>query len=172
MDLRRTISSKESRELEVMAHFAEIKSDDNEILRVVVISNDDVDANGGENSVEAETWVANNMDPDELIKQRLGGTYPSTYWKQTSYNDNFRGRFARVGGTYDSVNDVFVEIKPFPSWILDDDKCQWKSPVDKPDHTGYRSCVWYEEDQKWKATNEEGVLHIHDGSNWVVEDTE
>jgi hypothetical protein len=155
-----------------MAHFAEIKSDDNEILRVVVISNDDVDANGGENSVEAETWVANNMDPDELIKQRLGGTYPSTYWKQTSYNDNFRGRFARVGGTYDSVNDVFVEIKPFPSWILDDDKCQWKSPVDKPDHTGYRSCVWYEEDQKWKATNEEGVLHIHDGSNWVVEDTE
>jgi hypothetical protein len=135
MDFRRTISSKESRELEVMAHFAEIKSDDNEILRVVVISNDDVDANGGENSVEAETWVANNMDPDELIKQRLGGTYPSTYWKQTSYNDNFRGRFARVGGTYDSVNDVFVEIK-------------------------------------WKATNEEGVLHIHDGSNWVVEDTE
>jgi hypothetical protein len=110
----------------------------NQVLRVVVISNDDVDANGGENSVEAETWVANNMDPDELIKQRLGGTYPSTYWKQTSYNDNFRGRFARVGGTYDSVNDVFVEIKPFPSWILDDDKCQWISPVDKPDHTGYR----------------------------------
>ena len=45
-----------------MAHFAEIKSDDNEILRVVVMSNNDIDANGGELSTQAETWVANNMD--------------------------------------------------------------------------------------------------------------
>ena len=77
-----------------MAHFAEIKSDDNEILRVVVMSNDDIDSNGGELSTQAETWVANNMDPDELIKEQYGGTYPNTYWKQTSYNNNFRGRFA------------------------------------------------------------------------------
>ena len=152
-----------------MAHFAEIKSDDNEILRVVVMSNNDIDANGGELSTQAETWVANNMDPDEIIKERYGGTYPNTYWKQTSYNNNFRGRFARVGGNYDSANDVFVEIKPFPSWVLQDDKCQWKAPVDRPDYTGYVSCVWYEEDQRWKATDAEGVLHIHDGSSWIEE---
>ena len=43
-----------------MAHFAEIKSDDNTVLRVVVVNNSDVDANGGDLSAEAETWVANN----------------------------------------------------------------------------------------------------------------
>ena len=152
-----------------MAHFAEIKSDDNEILRVVVMSNDDIDSNGGELSTQAETWVANNMDPDELIKEQYGGTYPNTYWKQTSYINNFRGRFARVGGTYDSVNDVFVEIKPFPAWVLHEDKCQWIAPIDQPDYTGYVSCGWYEEDQRWKATDSEGVLHIHDGSSWIEE---
>ena len=29
-------------------------------------------------------------------------------WKQTSYNGNFRGRYAGIGDTYDAVNDVFV----------------------------------------------------------------
>ena len=33
-----------------MAHFAEVKNTDNKVLRVVVISNDDVDANGGDYS--------------------------------------------------------------------------------------------------------------------------
>jgi hypothetical protein len=40
-----------------MAHFAELNSS-NEVLRVVVISNDDVDANGGDESSSAETYVA------------------------------------------------------------------------------------------------------------------
>ena len=148
-----------------MAHFAEIKSDNHEILRVVVISDQDVNNNGGELSTEAETWVANNIPQDKLIKAAEGGTYPNTYWKQTSYNNNFRGRFARVGGTYDSVNDVFVEPKPFPSWVLQDNNYQWEAPVDKPDNTGYSTCVWYEEDQKWKATKN-GVLYEHDGTSW------
>ena len=68
-----------------MAHFAEIKSNDNTVLRVVVINNSDVDANGGDLSASAETWVANNTSEDPLIKEELGGTYPDTYWKQTFY---------------------------------------------------------------------------------------
>ena len=44
-----------------MAHFAEIRSDDNKVLRVVVINNEDVANNGGEYSSESETWVANNI---------------------------------------------------------------------------------------------------------------
>ena len=42
-----------------MAHFAEIQSSDNQVLRVVVISNDDVNNNGGELSTQAETFVKN-----------------------------------------------------------------------------------------------------------------
>ena len=39
-----------------MAHFAELNSS-NEVLRVIVVSNDDVDANGGDLHADAETFV-------------------------------------------------------------------------------------------------------------------
>ena len=69
-----------------MAHFAEI-DENNIVLRVLVV----------DNSLEAEgaDFLANTLG--------LGGT-----WIQTSYNNNFRGRFAGIGMTYDPVNDVFV----------------------------------------------------------------
>ena len=41
-----------------MAHFAELNSS-NEVLKVVVISNTDVDANGGDQHADAETFVTN-----------------------------------------------------------------------------------------------------------------
>ena len=40
-----------------MAHFAELNSS-NEVLRVIVVSNEDVNANGGDYSTEAETFVS------------------------------------------------------------------------------------------------------------------
>jgi len=55
-----------------MAHFAELNSS-NEVLRVVVISNDDVAANGGDQHADAETFVAS------IVPHSTGGTS----WKQT-----------------------------------------------------------------------------------------
>ena len=52
-----------------MAHFAEIRSDNNKVLRVVVINNNDVVNNGGELSTQVETWVANNISADPIIKK-------------------------------------------------------------------------------------------------------
>ena len=61
-----------------MAHFAEIKQSNNEVVRVLVFSNEDIDAHGGDLSTEAEQWVANTpASVDEPV-----------YWKQTSYNKN------------------------------------------------------------------------------------
>jgi hypothetical protein len=42
-----------------MAHFAEIKESNNEVVRVLVFSNEDVNAHGGDLSTEAEEWVKN-----------------------------------------------------------------------------------------------------------------
>jgi hypothetical protein len=69
-----------------MAHFAEI-NENGLVLRVLVV----------DNSLENEgaEFLANTLG--------LGGT-----WIQTSYNNNFRGKFAGIGDTYDYVNDVFV----------------------------------------------------------------
>ena len=47
-----------------MAHFAELDSN-NEVIQVIVISNDDVDANGGDYSPEAETFVSNLIPHSE-----------------------------------------------------------------------------------------------------------
>ena len=44
-----------------MAHFAELDSN-NVVLRVIVISNDDVAANGGEKSTQAEE-IVKNLNP-------------------------------------------------------------------------------------------------------------
>ena len=68
-----------------MAHFAEV--DENDIvLRVLVVGNDQ--------EHRGQEFLANDLG--------LGGT-----WIQTSYNANFRGKYAGIGDIYDAVNDVF-----------------------------------------------------------------
>jgi hypothetical protein len=74
-----------------MAHFAELNSS-NEVLQVIVISNEDVDANGGDESTQAETFVAT------IVPYNPTGVA----WKQTSYNNNFRKQYAGIGYSYDS----------------------------------------------------------------------
>ena len=124
-----------------MAHFAELNSS-NEVLRVIVISNDDVDANGGDQHADAETFVAS------IVPHLTGGTA----WKQTSYNNNFRKQYAGEGCTYDAGKDKFILPKPYSSWSLDasDD---WKAPVTFPNTTKVDSkavlILWDEENLKW-----------------------
>jgi len=124
-----------------MAHFAELNSS-NEVLRVIVISNDDVEANGGELSSEAETFVAS------IVPHSTGGTA----WKQTSYNSNFRKQYAGIGYSYDSSKDKFITPQPYPSWSLDAND-DWKAPVTYPTVTEISSnpvyITWDEANQKW-----------------------
>ena len=124
-----------------MAHFAELNSN-NEVLRVVVISNDDVDSHGGELSSEAETFVASIVPHSE----------DGTAWKQTSYNDNFRKQYAGIGDTFDVSKNKFIKPKPFSSWSLDSND-DWQAPVTYPTvleiDSEPVSIDWDEDNQKW-----------------------
>jgi hypothetical protein len=91
-----------------MAHFAEIDSD-NKVIRVIVVSND-LEANGAQ-------WCHDTF----------GGT-----WVQTSYNATIRKNYAGQGYTWDSVRDAFIPPQPYPSWLLNEDTCQWQPPVAMP----------------------------------------
>ena len=78
-----------------MAHFAQL-DDTSFVLRVVVVSNDDIlDANGTES---------------EEIGVRLCQSFFGTEakWKQTSYNNTFRQIYAGIGFYYDENLDVFI----------------------------------------------------------------
>ena len=124
-----------------MAHFAELDSS-NEVIRVVVISNDDVAANGGDLHADAETFVAS------IVPYSTGGTA----WKQTSYGDNFRKQFAGIGYSYDSSKNKFISPKPYPSWSLNASD-EWAAPVTYPNSVEISSKTvyvsWDEANQKW-----------------------
>jgi len=63
-------------------------------------------------------------------------------WIQTSYNTHagvhsqggtpLRKNFAGIGFTYDKTRDAFIPPKPYPSWLLNDDTCQWEPPTSYP----------------------------------------
>ena len=140
-----------------MAHFAEIRNDTNKVLRVIVISNSQCSENGGENTTELEQWVKNNHANDPVIEQELG-TYPETFWKQTSYNTHLnehanggtplRGNYAGIGYNYDSENDLFYPDKPFNSWTLDLNTADWTAP--KPYPNDGQLYVWNEDNLNWE----------------------
>jgi hypothetical protein len=78
-------------------------------------------------------------------------------WIQTSYNTHggvhanggtpLRKNYAGIGYTYDAQRDAFIPPKPFPSWILDEQKCLWNPPVAMPtDNKMYR---WDELTTAW-----------------------
>ena len=119
-----------------MAHFAELNSS-NEVLRVIVVSNDDVNANGGDQHADAETFVTT------IVPHSTGGVA----WKQCSYNNNFRKQYAGKGYTYNSSKDIFIANKPYPSWTLDSND-DWQAPTDKPDDG--KLYYWNEADRQWE----------------------
>jgi len=119
-----------------MAHYAELDAT-NTVLQVVVVHNDVTTIDGVEDEQRGIDF--------------LNGLYPdSGTWVQTSYNRNFRTRYASVGGTYDTASDLFIVPQPFPSWILNEDTTDWEPPTPKPDD-GY---VWDEDTTSWVEITE------------------
>ena len=99
-----------------MAHFCRL-DENNIVTQVIVVANEDTtDTNGVE--VE-EIGVA-------FCKKLLGA---ETNWKQTSYNNNFRVRYAGIGYSFSEELNAFIPPSPFPSWILVEETADWVSPL-------------------------------------------
>lgn len=120
-----------------MAHFAEIDTS-NTVLRVIVVNDADTADSGG-----------NEVDSigEAFCTDLLGGT-----WKRTSYNDNYRTRYAGIGYTFDAGHDAFIKPSPFPSWTLDDDTTEWEAPTPIPDDDG--NYLWDEDTASWVEITE------------------
>ena len=128
-----------------MATFAKIGAG-NIVEQVVSVHNDVITDNDGNEQEQLGVDFLNN----------LYGT--TDVWKQTSYNTlanvhrlggtPFRKNFAGTGFIYDESRDAFIPSKPFASWVLNEDTCQWEAPVSRPFDKPY---TWNEENQSWDA---------------------
>ena len=96
------------------------------------------------NNIVTQVLVGPNYgDEGEAFFNALGGT-----WVKTSYNGNIRKNYAGIGYTYDAARDAFIAPKPFNSWLLDEDTCQWQAPIEHP--TDGLMYEWDEELTDWK----------------------
>jgi len=107
------------------------------------------------NIVEQVIVIHNSVitDKNGIEQEKLGNDFINKLyntrdvWKQTSYNNNIRKNFAGIGYQYDQQRDAFIAPKPFNSWTLNEDTCQWQSPIPYPnDEKKYK---WNEQNQSW-----------------------
>jgi hypothetical protein len=110
-----------------MAHYAFL--DQNNIVTEVIVGIDETETIEGLNP---EIWY---------------GNFRNQVCKRTSYNGNIRKNYAAVGFIYDESRDAFIAPKPFESWLLNEESCNWFPPVDMP--TDGKSYYWDEETISW-----------------------
>jgi hypothetical protein len=77
-----------------MAHFAKMNGS---IVQQVIVVNNSV--------LENKPFPESEPIGIAFCKSLYGA---DTEWLQTSYNENFRGKFASIGGIYDPVLDIFT----------------------------------------------------------------
>ena len=127
-----------------MASFAKIGLN-NKVIQVVSVVNDVLkDSNG--------------VEQEQLGIDFLTNIYGWAIWKQTSYNTAggihqlggtpFRKNHAAIGYTYDEDRDAFIPKKPYNSWILNENTCNWEAPVAKP--TDNKIYTWNETNLNWE----------------------
>ena len=69
-----------------------------------------------ENGIEQESIGIN-------FCKKLFGEH--TKWVQTSYNANFRRKYAAIGDTYNSTHDIFIQNRPGEYYIFDEITLDW-----------------------------------------------
>lgn len=92
-----------------------------------------------------------------------GAVGDPSLWVQTSYNTKagvhvnggtpLRKNFAGIGYTYDKTLDAFIPPKPYASWVLDENTCQWNSPIPHPNDG--KEYQWDEVSQSWVQVTKE-----------------
>ena len=123
-----------------MAHFVEI-NEEGIVQRGLVLSNKIITQDGEE--------------VEELGIAYLKNMFPDTDWVQTSYNGNFRKRYAGRGMKYDVERDAFIPPQPFPSWLLNEESLSWEAPFPMPDDD--KIYKWDEENQSWVEIEEQPI---------------
>ena len=136
-----------------MAYFAKLNSE-NKVIEVIRVNNEVItDSNG----IEQESLGVN------FLNSIFNDT--TVTWKKTSYNTKngkyynqdgtegdqskaFRVNYAIINGTYDPSKDAFIGIQHFPSWVLNENTCNYEAPIPYPKDGNEH--FWNESLQVWE----------------------
>ena len=115
-----------------MAHWAKVN---NGIVERVIVADAKPEYSG--------EWIQTSYNT-------LGGVHyvPNVYPRTPSEDQSkaLRKNFAGIGFTYDSQRDAFIPPKPYSSWVLVEETCQWTAPVSEPTNGFYK---WNEDTISW-----------------------
>lgn len=130
-----------------MAHFCELDSD-NVILQTIVVNNE----------VISDLPYPESEKPGIDFCQSIYGQ--NTIWLQTSINGSFRRCYGQPGYVYIPQYDLFIEPKPYPSWVFDPVTKNWVPPMEKPNDG--QNYYWDENYHVWVAYNPEQPLPTYE----------
>ena len=110
-----------------MAHFAEINKN-NVVINVVVAEQDFINSGA------------------------LGDSFD---FIQTSYNGNFRNKYATIGDTWDASRNAFLSPQPYPSWLLNEESLMWEAPSSHDNEPCEGNVyIWSEATGSWVVESE------------------
>jgi hypothetical protein len=110
------------------------------------------------NNVVTEVIPGKNEGEENIDWEIFYGEFRGQVCKRTSYNTignthnlggiPYRKNYAGIGYTFDSNRDAFIPPKPYASWVLIEETCQWQPPVAMPTDGMY---LWDEATESWVA---------------------
>ena len=82
-----------------------------------------------------------------------GSTNP---WIKGSTTGSFRKHAPSIGHTWDEGRDAFIPPQPWPSWVFDEENCDWNPPASAGPEPGPPDdpnlWVWDEDNVQWIDT--------------------
>lgn len=133
-----------------MAHYAIL--DSNNIVVKVIVGKDENDNNTNWEDFYAQEF---GMTCKRTSYNTCAGIHydPDTRLPSNNQSKAYRKNYAGIGYQYDEQRDAFIPPKPYPSWILNENRCVYEAPIPVPDNTNpYR---WDEETLSWIARQTE-----------------
>lgn len=127
----------------MMAHYALI-DDSNTVVNVIT---------GKDESADGPDWEAVYASTTGFRCKR---TSYRTFRNGHPEGAPFRGNYAGIGYSYDETLDVFLPPKPYKSWVLNLQDCDWEPPVAMPDDG--MEYAWDEPTQTWVFVSDPGDL--------------
>ncbi len=108
-----------------MSHYAKVE---NGIVTQVIVASQDVIDSG----MFGDGWIQTSYNTK-------GGQHPQ--------NTPLRKNYAGIGYIYDIDRDAFIPPKTYASWVLDENTCNWVSPIAYPDDSNFY--IWNELTISW-----------------------